>query len=228
MQSPRLLLAALWILVALLGRSALAADVAPAPVFPSGPHAVGSTNMAVTLPAAGERPMMDYLNGKVEGQRSGYIDEIITQRDAAPLLKVTVPPTEPGAGVLAGRQLPVLLYILYPTTVDNPRPDYRFPYKDTGDNVFPHMQRPGERPLFAAAGAKYPVVVYSGGYNTHGLWHLAHLKHLASHGYIVVDIFHGDARAMGYFESVALRRVAFRAALDYVLSQPDFAAAADA
>lgn len=203
--------------------SARAADFAAVP----GPYAVGSTHMQVSAGAAGDRPLVDYLNGKTDGARSLYVDELISQRDAALLLKLTVPADYPGAGALAGQQLPLLLYVLYPTRADNVRPNYVFPYKDTGDNVFPHMQAPGERPVFADAATRYPLIIYSGGYNTHGLWHLAHLKQLASHGYIVVDIFHGDGRARGYDESVALRRLAFTAALDHVLAHPDFAGAVD-
>ncbi|WP_457443598.1 alpha/beta hydrolase family protein [Roseateles sp. P5_E4] len=220
---PRLLARLLLLLAIASLAPARAADF----VAPPGPYAVGSTNMQVAASAAGDRPLVDYLNGKVDGSRSLYVDELLSRRDAPLLLKVTVPANEPGAGALAGQQLPLLLYVLYPTRADNVRPNYTFPYKDTGDNVFPHMQAPGERPVFADAAARYPVIVYSGGYNTHGLWHLAHLKRMASHGYIVVDIFHGDGRVSGYAETVALRRVAFKAALDHVLSHPDFAGAVD-
>lgn len=155
------------------------------------------------------------------------MDDILTHKEAALLKTVTVPANHPGAGQLAGQKLPLLLYVLYPTTKDNPRPHYSFPYKDTGDNVFPHMQRPGEAPIFADAMAKYPVVVHSGGYNSHGLWHLGHRKLLASQGYVVVDIFHGDSRAPGYFESMALRQVAFKAATDFILTDPAFASHVD-
>lgn len=231
---PRLSLARrhLLVLASLLGLGALPARAVEIPAAAAGPYAVGSTNMQVSLPAGDTRPMMDYLVGKQQPPKPVYMDEILTHPTSALMLKVTVPASHPFAFALAGQTVPVLLYVLYPTTNDNPRPHYRFPYKDTGDNVFPHMQRPGEAPIFADPAARYPVIVYSGGLNTHGLWHLAHLKTLASHGYVVVDIFHGDARAgdgrtPGYFEAFALRQAAFKAATDFILSDPAFAAHVD-
>lgn len=207
----------------LVGGPLRAAEMEPAS---AGVYAVGSTNLRVTVPA--ERPLMDYLIGDRKTQPVVYLDTILAEPEAVPVLQVSVPAAQPGAGALAGRPTPVVLTILYPTRADNPRPDYSFPYKETGDNVLPHMQGSGDAPILADPAAKYPAVIYSGGYNTHGIWHLAHLKTLASHGYIVVDIFHGDGRAPGYFESVALRQAAFRAALDYLLKDSAFGANVDA
>jgi len=198
---------------------AQAAEIA---AFAPGPFAVGSTNLQVTPPAG--RPLIDYLNGSKDG---AYLTAILAAPQAVPQLQLTVPASEPGAGAVAGKPLPLVLHILYPTRADNPRPDYAFPYKDTGDAAVPHMQGPADKPLLADPAAKYPLIVYSGGYNTHGLWHLGHLKTLASHGYIVVNLFHGDSRAPGYFESVAMREVGVRAALDYVLRDPVFGPAID-
>ncbi|MEO3690204.1 alpha/beta hydrolase family protein [Roseateles paludis] len=206
----------------------LMAFSAELPAAAPGPYAVGSTNIQVTLPAADALPMIEYLNGKLASPKAVYMDDILAHKDAALLKTVTVPAGHPGAGQLAGQSLPLLLYVLYPTAKENARPSYTFPYTETGDNVFPHMQRPGEAPIFADAAAKYPVIIYSGGYNTHGLWHLAHLKTLASHGYVVVDIFHGDARGPGFLESMALRQVAFKAATDFILTDPAFAGHVDA
>lgn len=200
--------------------SARAADIA---AFAPGPFAVGSTHLQVTVP--GGRPLLDYLNGSKDG---AYLSAILTHPQAVPQLQVTVPASAPGAGAIAGKPQPVVLHILYPTPASNPRPDYAFPYKDTGDAALPHMQGPTDKPLLADPAAKYPLIVYSGGYNTHGLWHLAHLKGLASHGYIVVNLFHGDGRAPGYAESVALRQAGVRAALDFVLKDPVFGPAIDA
>jgi hypothetical protein len=221
--APLMLSAALSLLLPVAFAQQQAAEIPP---FGPGPHAVGSTQMQVTVPDA-SRSMFDYLSGKQQTPKPVYMDDILTHPKSALLLKVTVPANHPGAGALAGQTVPVLLYVLYPTTKDNPRPHYSFPYKDTGDNIFPHMQAPGEAPIFADPAAKYPVVIHTGGYNTHGLWHLSHLKTLASHGYVVVDIFHGDGRAPEYFASFALRQVAFKAATDFILSDPAFAAHVD-
>ncbi|RYG39060.1 MAG: hypothetical protein EON93_00755 [Burkholderiales bacterium] len=201
---------------------ATATHAAEIAAFAPGPHAVGSTNLQVTPPK--DRPVIDYLNGSKDG---AYLPAILTHPPAVPQLQVTVPASAPGAGAFGGKPQPMVLHILYPTPASNPRPDYAFPYKDTGDAVVPHMQGPADKPLLADPAAKYPLIVYSGGYNTHGLWHLAHLKGLASHGYIVVNLFHGDARAPGYVESVALRQAGVRAALDFMLKDPVLGPAID-
>jgi len=194
------------------------------PIGP-GPFSVGSTNMEVMAPAG--QPMGDFLNGKVTPQHPVYLADILTHPESAFALQVAVPADRKTFGAHAGTRIPLVLYVLYPTTKDNPRADYTFPYTETGDNVFPHMQRAGEKPIFPDAAARYPLIVYSGGYNTHGLWHLSHLKWLASHGYIVVDIFHGDNRWESFGSAMAVRPLEFRAALDFVLQHADFVHAID-
>jgi len=211
-----------FLIASLLLSLALPARAAEIPAFAPGPFAVGSTNLQVTPPAS--RPLIDYLNGSKDG---AYLSAILANPQAVPQVQVTMPASQPGAGAIAGKPQPLVLHILYPTPASNPRPDYAFPYKDTGDALVPHMQGPADKPLLADPAAKYPLIVYSGGYNTHGLWHLGHLKMLASHGYIVVNLFHGDGRAPGYFESVVLRQAGVRAALDHVLRDPVFGPAID-
>ncbi|ACB74309.1 hypothetical protein [Opitutus terrae] len=201
----------------------LAVEIDP---ISAGPLAVASTNLEVSAPAP-DVPMVDYLNGKATSKRTVYLSDILAHPDSALALTIDVPADPKTFGWMAGRRIPLVLYVLYPTTPDNPRPDYRFPYRETGDNVLPHMQPAGERPIFADASAAYPLIVYSGGYNTHGLWHLEHLKVLAAHGYIVVDIFHGDNRGPGFKANLALRALEFRAVLDFILRHPDFAQAID-
>jgi len=120
------------------------------------------------------QPMGDFLNGKVTPQHPVYLADILTHPESAFALQVAVPADRKTFGAHAGTRIPLVLYVLYPTTKDNPRADYTFPYTETGDNVFPHMQRAGEKPIFPDAAARYPLIVYSGGYNTHGLWHLSH------------------------------------------------------
>jgi predicted dienelactone hydrolase len=118
------------------------------------------------------------------------------------------------------------MYVLYPTVSNNACPEYAFPYRDTVDNVFPHMQRPGTPPLISDVKARYPVIVFSHGYEGHGLWDLHHLKCLASHGYIVVCPFYGDGRATGE-DNFHLRPLLLRRTLDYILAHPEFGPAID-
>ncbi len=190
-----------------------------------GPYAVGSTNFEVREPAEGVA-MFDYLNGKATAQQLLYISDLLVSPDSVPTVQVPVP-VDPKFGRWSGKSLPVVLYVVYPTTAGNDRPAYTFPYRETGDNVFTHMQRPGEKPLIATADRKHPLIVYSGGYNTHGLWHLEELKFLASHGYIAVDIFHADNRGPGFVGNLALRALTLRAVTDYMLAHPDFGPAID-
>jgi predicted dienelactone hydrolase len=191
----------------------------------AGPLEVACTNMEVTIKEA--EGMSDHLQGS-NGWFSSekYLATVMRHPAAARIVKVAVPADKKQYGSRAGSQIPVVTYVVYPTRKDNPRPSYTFPYTNTGDNVFTHMQAPGEKPIFAEAGARYPLIVYSHGYQAHGLWELDRFKRLASHGFIVVSIFHGDGRFSGP-DNVALRPLQFRQVLDQLLADPDFGPAID-
>lgn len=204
-----------------LGRAIAATEIDP---LPRGALEVGSTNLEIVAPPA-DHPIFDYLAGK-DTEPVRYLTDLLSAPKSALVTEATVPEDNNTFGKYAGSRIPLVLYVVYPTTPDNPRPSYQFPYKDTGDNVFPHMQRQGEKPLFADPAKKYPVVFYSGGYNTHGLWDLGRIKFLASHGYIVVSVFQGDGR-FGIFDTCTLRPLIFRHAMDYLLAHPDFVPAID-
>jgi predicted dienelactone hydrolase len=185
-----------------------------------GPFRVASTHLEVT-PSA-DVAMYDFLNGKRTAGKTTYLTSILPHPEAVPTVSLTVPRD----GVFdahAGTNMPLVLLVFYPTAANNPRPDYAFPYQETGDALIPHMQRPGEKPLLADPAAKYPLLILSGGYNTHGLWHIEQLKLLASHGYIVADMFHGDGRGASYHANMALRSLGLRATLDFMLQHSDFA-----
>lgn len=188
-----------------------------------GPYPVGSSCMSAR--PATDTPMEDYLIGRWKPEASLYLDQLVSDRQATLVVDVKVPENFPYAGRLAGRKLPVVLTVFYPTMADGARPDYDFP---DGTSRLPHMQRPGDAPLFADERARYPLIVHSGGLNTHGLWHIWKLQHLASRGYVVIDVYHGDGRTPGFIESMALRPLAVRAALDHVLAHPHYADHIDA
>jgi hypothetical protein len=190
-----------------------------------GPCPVGSTHFEVAVPE--QINLFDYLNGKGSGKNGRYITDLFVHPQEVPTCYVAIPANSRLYGGYAGQRLPIALYVLYPTIGDNDRPDYAFPYRETGDNVFPRMQRAGEKPLVAPASTKRPLIVYSGGYNTHGLWHLEHLKVLASHGYVVVDLFHGDGRSNSFIANLAVRSLALKTAIDFLLADPDFSAVID-
>jgi predicted dienelactone hydrolase len=201
----------------------MSAELAP---IPPGPSAVACTNLEATPHDSG--PMFDFLNGKTSSSGTVYLTDILVHPEAVPTLTVDVPSDGKLFGKQAGTRIPLVLLIVYPTTQENPRPDYTYPYKETRDALFTHMQQPGGKPILADPAAKYPLIIYTGGYNTHGLWHLWHLKELAAHGYIVVDMFHGDGRGASFASNLALRSIELRATLDYVLQHSDFASAIDA
>jgi len=190
-----------------------------------GVYEVGSTNFEVI--ATPPHPVIEYMQGG-GGFFSGprYIDQILAHPEAAFHLEVNIPNDRQTHGDLAATKIPVTCYIVYPTTKDNARAAYTFPYTDTGDNVFPHMQSPGDSPLFAEPGKRYPVILFSHGYTAHGLWELDRYKHLASHGYIVVSIFHGDKRH-GFNENFSIRPVMVSQVLDRLLADPAFGKAVD-
>jgi len=195
------------------------------PIRP-GPFAVACTNLEVTPQDSG--PMFDFLNGKTSSSGTVYLTDILVHPEAVPTLQVDVPRDSKLFGKQAGTRIPLVLLIVYPTTQENPRPNYKYPYKETGDALFTHMQQLGETPILADPAVKYPLIIHSGGYNTHGLWHLSRMKELAAHGYIVVDMFHGDGRGTNFAGNLALRSIELRATLDYVLQHSDFATAIDA
>ena len=196
------------------------------PVQP-GPYAVATTNLEVP-PSDDSKAMFDYLNGKAVAGVTKYLTDILVHPDAVPTVQISVPNDAKVFGRQAGTRLPLVLLIVYPTTADNPRPSYVYPYTETGDRQFTHMQQPGDKPIFADPAAKYPLILYTGGYNTHGLWHLFQLKELASHGYIVVDMFHGDGRGASFESNLTLRSLEVRATLDFILADPAFGPAIDA
>lgn len=184
--------------------------------LPPGPYAVASTNFEAHEPT--DAAIEEYLiasNGWFSAER--YVGSLLQYPNAA---------FHAEAKTAEGKPFPVVGYVLYPTTAENPRPAYTFPYKNTGDNVFPHMQRPGEKPLFAEPGRRWPVVIGSHGFNAHGLWELDRWKRLAAHGYIVVSIFHGDGR-WSWAENHARRPAGVKAVLDQLLADPDFQPAID-
>lgn len=55
------------------------------------------------------------------------------------------------------------------------------------------MDAAGEGPKIASGGP-FPLIVFSHGYNVHPLHDIGHMAALASHGYIVACLFHGDGR----------------------------------
>jgi len=209
------------VILAAAGPRLFAAEIPP---IGPGPFAVGSTNLEVSDHPM--YPMVDYLKGKSISHQPIYLADLLVHPGSALLTKVAIPADPAIFGRHSGSSLPLVLYVLYPTSDGNRRADYKFPYPDTGDNVFPRMQKADEKPIFSENAARYPLIVFSHGYEGHGLWDLDHLKFLAAHGYIVVSVFYGDGRA-NLEANLGIRPIALKAALNYILNHPDFGPAID-
>jgi hypothetical protein len=190
-----------------------------------GPYPVGSTNFEVRS-LSNNAEMEKYLIGAYSTSGEQYIADRLVHPGDCPSIDVPMPVNASLFGRHAGKTIHFVAYILYPTTDNNTRPNYSFPYTNTGDSQFPHMQRMGEAPILRDPRARYPLIVYSHGYTAHGLWDLGHMKFLASQGYIVVALQHGDGRN-SFQGCLGERPVAISRILDYVLAHPVFGPAID-
>src|SRR4029434_5421337 len=88
-----------------------------------------------------------------------YITDLLADPSNTLSVTVTAPNDPTLYGSFAGRQVAFVLLACYPTAATNPRADYPLP---TG-RVVPHMHTGSDAPLFADAGARYPVVAFSHG-----------------------------------------------------------------
>jgi predicted dienelactone hydrolase len=184
----------------------------------------------------------DYWEGR--GAGSGYITDLLVDPAHAFVVDVALPGDRELYGDFHDRVLSFATLVCYPTLATNGRADYPLP---NGKSV-PHMQRGAEAPIFAADPARFPVLLFSHGLGGSPLSgdYIDALTLFASHGYVVVAPFHGDARisdvridtlndivnAILHFSNYtalqAIRPHALRAALDAVLADPGFAAHIDA
>ncbi|MCB1649354.1 MAG: hypothetical protein H7A05_06520 [Pseudomonadales bacterium] len=218
----------LLLFVALLGGTvALAAErTVTAPALQEGSYAVGSSNLSlndskVSQLSAEGLSSEQLLRGIAHNGSARYVDELLLHRDAALSFTLQVPNDSKLYGASAGTQIPYVAVLLYPTTATNARADYAiFP-----DTTLPHMQGDGEAALFASDSDRYPLLVYShgsGGFPQSS--QMLYLKTLASHGYMVLAVFHGDNRFGDTEErKFNLRPLTVKTALDVLLADSRFA-----
>ncbi len=172
-----------------------------------------------------------------------YIADILLEPGNTPQFGLAVPDDRGLYRGFAGSILPIVMLVCYPTTPANIRNDYRLP----DGQVLPRMARGTEQPLMPESPVRLPLLLYS-----HGLGgspvsddYLGTIQILASHGYIVAAPFHADARITRiriqdlndlfylareferYVELQALRPLALKQAIDYLLGQPAYAARID-
>ncbi len=179
----------------------------------------------------------DFWNGNPQNGQGRYISQILAEAQTAIQFDLQVPADSGLYSAFANTILPLVTLVCYPTSLDNTRPDYSLP----NGSLIPRMERPGNLPILPDA-ATYPLLVYSHSLGGSPLAdnHLSSILRLASYGYIVMAVFHGDARIgslriedlgdliylLGHFDRVvevqALRPLALKAALDDLLARPAY------
>ncbi|HEY7943726.1 MAG TPA: hypothetical protein VIH15_04395 [Casimicrobiaceae bacterium] len=207
--------------------------------LPPGPYVVGCSNIAQDFSRVlpGESAQ-NYWEGYPDGGRDRYVTQLLVDPADALVVDLSVPDDRELYVNRATQQVEFALLVCYPTTTDNPYPDYPLP----SGKAVPHMQQGGEPPIFADANARWPVLLFS-----HGLVgspissdYIAALTMLASYGYVVVAPFHGDPRftdvkienlsdflyAVIHFgtfvEMQSLRPLSLSRSLDYVFAHPQY------
>ena len=175
------------------GASAPTVVVQPLPL--PGKFAVACSNVVqdFTRVGAGE-DVTSYWEGAPSGNGTPrYATDLLADPGNTLIATVTAPQDSNLYGSFAGHNVAFVVLACYPTTANNPRPDY--PLSTTG-KVVPHMQTGSDAPLFADNSARYPVVAFSHGYSGSPLSsdYISALSVFASYGYVVIAPFHGDLR----------------------------------
>jgi hypothetical protein len=180
----------------------------------------------------------DFWEGIPQNGQTRYISQILAEPQTAIHFNLHIPADRGLYPQFADSTLPFVTLVCYPTSPNNTRPDYSLP----DGRVIPRMERPGNLPMLPDSGTAYPLLVYSHslGGSPLGDNHLSIIVDLASYGYIVVAVFHADARIapiritdLGdviylfsnfdhYIELQALRPLALSAALDGLLARPGY------
>jgi predicted dienelactone hydrolase len=186
------------VLAACCSLRTLSADAQPTQVVQPlplpGPFSVACSNVAQDFSrmAAGE-DVQTYWEGVPRANGSTrYITDLLSDPANTLSLSLTAPNDGEVYGSFAGKTIPFVIVVCYPTTASNPRADYPLP---NGKSV-PHMQMGADAPIFADPAMHYPVLLFS-----HGLLgsplsndYVTALAVFASNGYVVAAPFHGDGR----------------------------------
>ena len=229
-----------------------------------GPFAVACSNIAqdASRIAALGSSATDIWEGRPLNGEPRYISQVLSAPGTALQFDAPVPDNRDIYPRYAGGSVPNVAIVCHPTPQSNPDPDYVLP--GTGDLV-PHMQQAGGMPRLVSAAeyaaaygtladpatalqpAHLPMVVFS-----HGLGgspispgYLDAMVDLASHGFVVAAVFHGDPRFskirindLGdaitvlthideFVEMELLRPASLKALVDTILAHPGFAPGVD-
>jgi hypothetical protein len=181
------------------------------PSLGAGPFRIACSNVAqdAALIAQSGSNATDFWEGRPNNGQLRYLTQVLTAPGTALTLDVAVPPTPGLYPQFAGQAVPHAAIVCHPTPASNTDPDYVLP--GTGDRV-PRMQPAGAAPKLIGAAeydetlglrgegksgpARLPLLVFS-----HGLGgspispgYLEAMTDLASFGFVVGAVFHGDPR----------------------------------
>jgi len=205
-----------------------------------GPYAVACSNVVQDFTRVGAGDVTSYWEGAPSGDGTPrYATDLLADPGNTLIATVTAPQDPNLYGSFAGDNVSFVVLACYPTTDNNPRPDY--PLWTTG-KVVPHMQTGLDAPIFSDNSARYPVVAFSHGYSGSPLSsdYISGLSVFASYGYVVIAPFHGDVRfsdlriddlgdaiavlshLSNFTAMQALRPLSISAALDLVLAHPQW------
>src|SRR6202171_3493500 len=132
------------------------------PLSLPGPFPVACSNVVQDFTRVGSgESASDYWEGiPASSGGSRYVTDLLADPANTLSFAVTAPSDTSLFGSFAGRTVPYVIVVCYPTSSTNPRPDYVLP---EGKSV-PHMQRGGEAPLLADPTTRYPLLLFSHGY----------------------------------------------------------------
>lgn len=202
----------------------------------------------------------EFWEGKTIDGRSLYISQVLQQPSSAVRYGVRVPNDRILYPQTAGALVDHVAIVCYPTSPSNPDPDYLLP---TTGSAVPRMQPAGAAPRLisqaeyaaawgqpssAAGPARVPLIIFSHGLSGSPISpsHLDALVSLASQGYMVAAVFHGDPRFsrvklqdLGdlvfllaqynqFAEMQLMRPLALKSLVDLLLAHPGFAPGIDA
>jgi dienelactone hydrolase len=233
-------------IAALVTRAVAWADpLAEAPPRPlAGPHPVACSNVeqdyARVLPPG--EPIALWWEGVPRDDGSArYVTDLLADPANTLVARFTAPDDRELFGPWREQSLTYVLLACYPTNPANTRAEYALP----DGRVVPRMQRGAELPILPDATTRWPLVVLSHGYagSPLGDAYLRSIEVFASHGYVVVAPFHGDARYARFgLENVsamlreferytalqATRPLSASAAVDVMLAHPHWRDRVDA
>ena len=233
------------------------------PSLGAGPFRIACSNVAqdAALIAQSGSNATDFWEGRPKDGQLRYITQVLTAPQTAVRVDVAVPDQSSIYPQFAGQSVVHAAIVCHPTPAANADPDYLLP--GTGDRV-PRMQPAGSLPKLLGAAeyfetlgmrsegrsgiAPLPLIVFS-----HGLGgspispgYLQAMTDLASFGFVVGAVFHGDPRFSRirienigdvaflftnfdqFVEMELMRPLSLKAFTDELLVNPGFAPAIDA